>query len=178
MISADLAVGRAPGGAPADPDGARLAIDADAVHAGDVDHHSVVDRTGPGDAVTAAADGHAEPVLTREVDEIDHVRSAGAHRDDGRALVEHPVPQLPSFVIGLVGGSQQVAAESLLERREALFIDACLVRQGKPPADLLLDYDPPENPPVRSIAKQRGALLFVLDAPVMRARLIRGARRA
>ena len=70
----------APGAAAADPDGARLRVDPNAVQRREVDHQAVVARPQPGAVVAAAADGEEQVVVAGEVDRLATSSATSAQR--------------------------------------------------------------------------------------------------
>ena len=70
---------------------ARGRIDTNTLHGRKIDHEPVVTDRLAGDAVTTAAHRHRKAVLAGKVDAGDHVRRAGASRDDRGAPIDDPV---------------------------------------------------------------------------------------
>ena len=85
-------------------------IDLDAPHAGEIDDDTVVDRSEPGHAVTAAAYGKVEPALPCEVDGRHHVAGGLRAHDHGRTLVDHAVEHGAGLVVPLVPRSRHPAS--------------------------------------------------------------------
>jgi hypothetical protein len=110
-----------PDGAPAHRRAPSGRVDADAVHAPEVDDDPVVDGREAGDAVAAAADGDRQVVAAGEADGRDHVRRARALDDERRgAPVVLGVPDVTRLLEALVAGSHHGAAHGLpklLDRR-------------------------------------------------------------
>ena len=69
-----------------DAGGARVGIDAHAVHRREVDDQPVVDSAQPGAVVAAAADGDEDVVVSREVDRGDDVGDVDAVGDEAGRL--------------------------------------------------------------------------------------------
>ena len=97
---------------------ARPRVDTDALHRREVEDDAVVARAEAGDVVPAAADGDEEPLLAREPKTRDDVGGAGAANDEGRAAVDHPVPDRARLVVSGVARPDSRAAEYLLELGE------------------------------------------------------------
>jgi hypothetical protein len=100
------------------------AVDADAGHWRQVDHHAAVDRRQPGHIVTAAADGDFELLLAGETDRIDDVGDAAAAGDQRRPLVDQAVVHLPRVLITGIARPKKSPVEGLAE-----FVD--YVGQGR-----------------------------------------------
>ena len=93
-------------------DGARVWIDADAFHEGQVDDESAVVRSVSGRAVAAAADGNEEPEQPREVDGLLDVRSTQAPHDERRATIDVAVPYAPRLFVLRLAGDDELAAQA------------------------------------------------------------------
>ena len=64
------------------------------------------------DVVAAALHGERQPVLAREVDRARRRRVRRSGADDQAGLpVDHGVPDLPSFLVALGAGKEQLAFE-------------------------------------------------------------------
>ena len=90
-----LPVELAPVGAAAAPGRAPLRVHAHAVHRPQVDHQAAVHHSVPGHRVAAAPHGDLEPVLASHAERRDHVRHAGAARDQRGPAVDRRVEDAP-----------------------------------------------------------------------------------
>ena len=79
---------------------APLRIDLNALHRRKVDHQTAVTHAVAGDVVAAAAHCHREIVLTSKAHAAHDVVGSGAPCDQGRALVDQPVPDHAGTVVG------------------------------------------------------------------------------
>ena len=86
-------------------------IDLDAPHAGEIDDHTVVDRSEPGHAVTTPAYGKLEPCVPCEVDGRHHVAGGLRANDRGRTPVDHAVEYAAGLVVPIVPGSRHPAPD-------------------------------------------------------------------
>jgi hypothetical protein len=77
----------------------------------------------PGHVVTAAANGDEQFVLSREVHRIDHIRDAGAHRDEPRTLAMHAVPDARGAFVAIRPRLKQRAAQSPPQRLDGIECD-------------------------------------------------------
>ena len=109
--------------APLDTGGARLQIDPHPVHPGQVDHQPVVDEAETRPVVTAAADGHDDVVVAREVDRSDHIGDGLALSDERRPLVDHRVIDRTDLVIVRITGLDEIAAHSGGQTLDGCFVE-------------------------------------------------------
>ena len=86
-------------------------IDADALHQGKVDDHAAVAHAVAGVAVAAAAHRDEKLVRAGKAHRLDHVRDAGAARDQRRVPVDRGVPHPPTLVVAVVAGPNELTAE-------------------------------------------------------------------
>jgi hypothetical protein len=99
-------------GAPFDAGSAGCRVDPHPVHRGEIDHQAVIDEAQSRAVVAAAADGHDEIVVTREVDRGDDVADGGALGDEGRVLVDHRVVDGAGVVVARIPGLDERAAHA------------------------------------------------------------------
>ncbi len=78
-------------------------IDVDGIHRRQIDYEAIVAHRRARDVVSAAADRHLQVVLAGEVHGGDDVGDAGATHDQGRAPVDHGIPERARFVVVRVG---------------------------------------------------------------------------
>src|SRR5690349_5645145 len=90
-------------------------IDADALHAREVDNQSTVADGIAADIVAATANSHQNTVRIREIDAVNHVRNSGAAGNQCRALVDHAVPDLAGVLITWVARTQQFPPQTGFE---------------------------------------------------------------
>jgi hypothetical protein len=88
----------AAGGPGTEPGG----VDVDTAHVGEVDHEAAFAHALAAEVVAATLDRHQQAVFAGEVDAGLHVGRAGTPADDGRLVVDHPVPD-PAGVLVPVG---------------------------------------------------------------------------
>src|SRR5262245_20329863 len=108
-----------------DPHRAAGRIDPHTLHGGEVDNQSVVARTEPRAVVAAAANGDEQAVVASEVHGADDIRYIGAVRDQARALVDHAVIERTGLVVALIGGLDDLAAQSGLEIGDLCVLHWC-----------------------------------------------------
>src|SRR2546425_8169942 len=130
----------APGGAAFRAGRAPLRVDANAAHAGQVDHDPFVNRSEARHAVRASPDRKIQSSLAREIDRRHHVARVGGPHDDLRTLVDHSVPHLARLVIALVIGGDDVTPDLLakLVYRECDHSAASSLYKGRCPPSLPL----------------------------------------
>lgn len=104
-----------PRGAGLDPCRPRIGVYPHAPHLGEVDDEPVVADGGPGDVVPAATDRHQQVVVAGEGHRADDVTDATAPSNQGRTLVDHPVPHRTSVVVVSIIDTSQIAVEFCLE---------------------------------------------------------------
>ena len=93
--------------------GARLGVDADALHRAQVDHDAAVGRREAGDAMTASPHGDLEVLAARELDRAQHVRDPGAAHDERGPAVVRTVPDRARLVVTRIARSDHVTAHGL-----------------------------------------------------------------
>ncbi|MDT4856016.1 hypothetical protein FQZ97_903910 [compost metagenome] len=101
---AGLGKGAGPGG-----------VDPHRLHRGKIDHHAAFADGGARDVVAAAAHGHRQTVLAREIHRQPHVRDARASQNDRRAAVDHGIPDFAGIVVARRAGNQDLAPCGCLE---------------------------------------------------------------
>ena len=106
-----LAVQLAPEHPGLSPCRSRIRVHPDALHRSEVDDDPAIADGQSGEAVASAADRDREAGAPREPHRRDHVRHAGASRDQGREPVDRPVPDPALHVVGGVRRSHQLPAE-------------------------------------------------------------------
>ena len=115
----------APRAAALDPGRTRAWIDADAVHAREIDDQTVVTYAQTSRIVAAATDRYEHAVVASEVHGGDDVRHVHAVRDQAWTPVDHGVVDLPGSLVARVGGLDQLAAQVQLK-----LLDHRLLRAG------------------------------------------------
>src|SRR5882724_694555 len=93
-------------------------INAHPLHQGQVDRQPAVADAGAGEAVGTAAYGDQQVVVTSEVHGAEDVGHPDGAADQTWPPVDIRVPDLASLVIGGIAGSDEWAAQALLERVE------------------------------------------------------------
>ena len=101
----------APDDAALRPDGARVSVDLDALHLGEVDHHRVVGDRAAGHVVAAAADREVEPCGSREAHAGGDVGRALAADDHGRCPVDESVVDPARSVVAVVLRAQHTPGD-------------------------------------------------------------------
>jgi hypothetical protein len=81
------------------PHGTRCTIDANTLHGRKIDHEPVVADRLAGNAVTTATHCDGQVVLAGKAHACDHVRRAGAARDDRRTAINDPVEDDASCIV-------------------------------------------------------------------------------
>jgi hypothetical protein len=87
-------------------------IDAQALHAREVDHEAALTDRMTSDAMAPAADRDEQVVGAGELDGRDDVGHSGAADDERRAPVDHAVPDFAGGLVAGVHGTQQLAAHA------------------------------------------------------------------
>ena len=95
--------------------GAGVGIDLDGLHAGEIDHETVVAHSVAGDVVPATADSEGKSALAREAHRLNHIALMRAASDQRGPAVDHPVPDLPGVVVPRVTWCDQFPAEDTLQ---------------------------------------------------------------
>jgi len=95
--------------------GARLRIDANALHQAEVDDDGAIANRQARKAVTPTADGDLKVRAPREPHSRNHVRRPGAARDQRGATVDRTVPDLAALVIDRIPGAHELSAEGSLQ---------------------------------------------------------------
>jgi hypothetical protein len=113
-----LAVQLAPEDAGLSPRRAGSRVDPDPPHRPQVDDDAAVADRLPGEAVPPAADRNPQAAVAREPHSRDHVRDAGAPRDERRGPINRPVPDLAVLVVVRVRRPDQLAPEGRFERAQ------------------------------------------------------------
>jgi hypothetical protein len=98
-----------PGAATLGPDGAALGIYPHAPHPPQVQNEATIAGPEARDAVTAAAHGQEQIVLTGEPHRRDHIGHPGGADDERGAPVVHGVVDLAGFAVVLVAGPDQLS---------------------------------------------------------------------
>jgi hypothetical protein len=91
---------------------APLRVHLDAVHPAEVDDDATVHGGQPGDVVPAAAYGERQAALTGHRHDLDHITGTPAAHDRRRSLVDHPVPDGPRRLVGVVLDSDDISADA------------------------------------------------------------------
>ena len=117
----------APGAAALDAHRAVRRVDADALHAREVDHQAVVAGAEAGAVVAAAAHGEGQAVLAGEVDGADHIGHIDAAGNQRRALVDHAVVDLARLLVVGVARLDQLAAHTCAEILNGRAVRLCLI---------------------------------------------------
>src|SRR5262245_7579037 len=110
-----LAVELAPSDARLRADHSSHGIDADALHARQVDDQPAIADAGAGEAVGATAHRHQQGVVTGEVDSVDDIGNPGGPDDQARTAIDIRVPDLARLVVATVVRTDKVTAQGLLE---------------------------------------------------------------
>src|SRR5439155_25994921 len=119
-----LAVELAPRDSTLSAHGAPDGIDPNTLHQGQVDHQPAVADAGAREAVGAAAYGHEQRVVTGEVDGAEGVGHPDGAADQAWPPLDIGVPNLAGLGIARIVGSDELAAQALLE----LFNGGCRER--------------------------------------------------
>src|SRR5215212_8738060 len=92
-----------------------LGVDANALHGGKIYNQPIVADAQTATVMPAPADSEEQVVFTGEVDRPDDVGHVGATLYQARALVDHPVIDLASRLVGLVVGADKLTAGACFE---------------------------------------------------------------
>ena len=92
-------------------DSCSCGINTDRPERREIDHDSLVNARKPGAIVAAAAYCKGQIAFARKADHSCDIVGVGAARDKRRPFVDHGVVERPRFVVGRVGGADQVSAE-------------------------------------------------------------------
>jgi hypothetical protein len=112
-----------PGCAALDAYGLSIRVDADTPHPREVYHQPVVGHAQAPAIVPATAYGQEHLVLAGEVhaaDDVGHIGAAGYH---ARALVDHGVVDLASFIVTWITGLEEFSTQGPFELLYGRFID-------------------------------------------------------
>src|SRR5262249_53738666 len=93
------------------PDGPGCRVDADPLHAGQVDHQAAVRDSQARDAVAASAYGDLSSLLTAEIYRVHDVGNGKAPGDERRMLADQAVMDPAGPFVGRVRRPDQVAGE-------------------------------------------------------------------
>jgi hypothetical protein len=103
---------------------ARLQVDANSVHQGQVDDQSVVAGSEPGDVVSTAANGQQHIVVDGPPHAGDDIGGPTAPGDCGRFAVNHAVPDAPGIIVRRVLLGDEAIAELRSQVADRLCVDA------------------------------------------------------
>jgi hypothetical protein len=92
--------------------GACLRVDADPLHAAQVDADTRVDHRGAGDSVPAAVHRERQGLLARKVDREHDVIGRGATGDQRGLAVDHAVEDGAGLVVSGIARMEQLAGEA------------------------------------------------------------------
>jgi hypothetical protein len=105
------------------PYGALLWVDADTSHGREVYYQPVVHNAKARAVVATATDGQEQLVLTSEVHGADHIGHVCAARYHVRALVDHAVVDLASFIVARIIGLDELAAQTSPKLFHGCFVE-------------------------------------------------------
>jgi hypothetical protein len=105
-----LAIERRTQGAAVGGGGVGLGIYLHPLHRREIDDHAAVAGPEAGDAVATAPDGDGQLCRPCEAEHLDHVRHAGAARDQRRMAIDRRVPDLARLLVATVAWRDQLAA--------------------------------------------------------------------
>ncbi len=99
-----------PGAAPLNTDRACCGVDANALHAGEVDDQTIITRPQTTAIVAATPHGDEHVVLASVMDRGHHVGDIGTPHDQARIAVNHAIIDLASCLVTRIMGLQQLTA--------------------------------------------------------------------
>src|SRR5947207_1986732 len=108
------------------PDNLRRGFDANALHAGQVNHQPGVADSLATDVVPPALDRDEGVVFAGEADRRRHIGSPGAADDQRRPTIDHAIPDDSRVVISCIAQSEQRAAQAARELLEFFLLDDCV----------------------------------------------------
>jgi hypothetical protein len=86
-------------------------VTSNGLQAGEINHYAALVSPIAGHTMAAAAHGHGQLLAAGKLDGADHIVLANAAHDQGRVLIDHPVPDLASAVVVVVAWRDQCAME-------------------------------------------------------------------
>src|ERR1041385_3887941 len=113
----------APGATAADSDRARRWINTRIFYRTQIDDQAVITNSQASCVMATATDRDQNIILSCEIYRANYVRYVRATRDEPRLLVDHPVIHLASFIIILVAGLDQFAAQVCFEISDGIFVE-------------------------------------------------------
>ena len=126
-------------------------------------------RAKSGAVVAAAADGHDDVVVAREIDRGDDVGDVGALGDERRALVDHRVVDGAGLVVARVAALDEIAAHGGGQSLDGCFVKGRGALDGRrchdgPPCPIALPACPTRIPP--GLALEFVLLLYCTSAKI------------
>ena len=100
----------------------RHGIDPQAFHQRQVNHQAALADARASEAMRPAAHGHQQMVLTGEVDRLHDVGDPNRADDQARPPVDIAIPNPAGLLIAVITGSDEWAAEALLEGSDSGFL--------------------------------------------------------
>src|SRR6185312_1692176 len=112
-----------PGAATTRANGPPFWIDLYLLHARQIQYDAAVAGTKSGSAVATTTDSQQDALLASEIDDTHDIVDSRRSHDEGRVLVDIPVPHLPGLVVGGVDRSDDFAPQLSLQLLRSFFVD-------------------------------------------------------